>query len=303
MDRISSLPDPIIHHIFSFLDTELVLPTSILSKRFRHLWTSSPYLTFNYYYTDPDPDPTIPNPYPVTDFLDFVDRILISRDASTILKFNLVCEEIIHKSRVLTWLIATLIRNVQELDLVLLVEQVMEFPYNLFTKNDLKVFKLSGYFGDVNIRMPCSVCFSSKIRVLELDFVRLPEGDCNGEINFTCASLEKLMLSRCDIEHLKVITISARKLKSLKMVSSYKDSDFFCKIRVCTPNLVSLAVACDTHWEFSLQDLGVLNDADVSVGGFNEEDAQWVMKFLRGIGNVNSLTLSTEILQVYHSPT
>ncbi|XP_026451669.1 F-box/LRR-repeat protein At3g59250-like [Papaver somniferum] len=41
-DRISELPDTIIHHIFSFLETETIVCTSRLSKRWRYVWTTMP---------------------------------------------------------------------------------------------------------------------------------------------------------------------------------------------------------------------------------------------------------------------
>ncbi|PNX93525.1 F-box/LRR-repeat protein [Trifolium pratense] len=46
-DRISSLPDPILHHILSFLPTKLAATTSILSKRWNPQWLSVPVLEEN----------------------------------------------------------------------------------------------------------------------------------------------------------------------------------------------------------------------------------------------------------------
>lgn len=46
-DRISQLPDSLIHHIFSFLPTIYIVRMCILSKRWRHLWISTPFLCFH----------------------------------------------------------------------------------------------------------------------------------------------------------------------------------------------------------------------------------------------------------------
>ncbi|KAI3502182.1 hypothetical protein L1887_30214 [Cichorium endivia] len=47
MDRISDLPDPIVHHIMSFLTTLDLTKISILSKRFFLLWSSFPVIHFD----------------------------------------------------------------------------------------------------------------------------------------------------------------------------------------------------------------------------------------------------------------
>ncbi|KAL8525374.1 hypothetical protein ACS0TY_014849 [Phlomoides rotata] len=46
VDRLSELPDSLIHLIFSFLPMRKVLSTTLLSKRWKNLWTSVPYLNF-----------------------------------------------------------------------------------------------------------------------------------------------------------------------------------------------------------------------------------------------------------------
>ncbi|KAJ9557366.1 hypothetical protein OSB04_011980 [Centaurea solstitialis] len=46
-DRISNLPDEIIHRILSFLDMKYAIQTSQLSKKWKYIWTSMPYLNLN----------------------------------------------------------------------------------------------------------------------------------------------------------------------------------------------------------------------------------------------------------------
>ncbi|KAK1361471.1 hypothetical protein POM88_045945 [Heracleum sosnowskyi] len=48
-DRISKLPDDLIHRVMSLLDTRLAVQTSVLSKRWKYLWTTLPFLSFNGY--------------------------------------------------------------------------------------------------------------------------------------------------------------------------------------------------------------------------------------------------------------
>ncbi|KAK1661631.1 hypothetical protein QYE76_049790 [Lolium multiflorum] len=43
-DRLSSLPDAMLHHMMSFLPMPEVVHTSLLSPRWRYLWTSTPFV-------------------------------------------------------------------------------------------------------------------------------------------------------------------------------------------------------------------------------------------------------------------
>ena len=46
-DRLSDMPDCIIHHILSFMETKDAIQTCVLSKRWRYLWASVPCLNFS----------------------------------------------------------------------------------------------------------------------------------------------------------------------------------------------------------------------------------------------------------------
>ncbi|KAJ0790791.1 putative F-box domain, leucine-rich repeat domain superfamily, F-box-like domain superfamily [Helianthus annuus] len=46
-DRLSSLSDDLIYKIFSFIGIKYVVQTSVLSSRWRFIWTSMPYLNFS----------------------------------------------------------------------------------------------------------------------------------------------------------------------------------------------------------------------------------------------------------------
>ncbi|XP_061370313.1 putative FBD-associated F-box protein At5g22720 [Gastrolobium bilobum] len=46
-DRLGEMPDCVIHHILSFMETKDAIRTCVLSKRWRYLWTSIPCLNFS----------------------------------------------------------------------------------------------------------------------------------------------------------------------------------------------------------------------------------------------------------------
>ncbi|KAG6512947.1 hypothetical protein ZIOFF_031086 [Zingiber officinale] len=47
-DYLSNLPDELLHHILSFLPTLDSIRTSVLARRWRHVWTSVPVIDFSY---------------------------------------------------------------------------------------------------------------------------------------------------------------------------------------------------------------------------------------------------------------
>ncbi|XP_074281951.1 F-box/LRR-repeat protein 25-like isoform X2 [Silene latifolia] len=49
VDRFSDLPDFIVHHIISFLDTREAYRTCILSKRWAHISATNPIIVFHFY--------------------------------------------------------------------------------------------------------------------------------------------------------------------------------------------------------------------------------------------------------------
>ncbi|XVE50171.1 hypothetical protein DITRI_Ditri01bG0140500 [Diplodiscus trichospermus] len=47
MDRLNNLPDMLIHHIFSSMNTKNAIQTCVLSKRWNNLWTYLLSLSFD----------------------------------------------------------------------------------------------------------------------------------------------------------------------------------------------------------------------------------------------------------------
>ncbi|XP_027351262.1 F-box/FBD/LRR-repeat protein At4g00160-like [Abrus precatorius] len=72
-DTISTLPDELLCHILSFLQTKHAVATSVLSKRWNPLWRSIPILDFN--------DDNVKDEKGIARFVEFVDYVLHARDA------------------------------------------------------------------------------------------------------------------------------------------------------------------------------------------------------------------------------
>lgn len=74
-DRLSELPDAIIYRIFSFIPTAMAVRMSILSKRWRHMWVSSPELYVGQLHSEK--------------FNDFINRCLELHDIHMLKRFKL----------------------------------------------------------------------------------------------------------------------------------------------------------------------------------------------------------------------
>ncbi|RHN66452.1 putative F-box domain, leucine-rich repeat domain, L domain-containing protein [Medicago truncatula] len=78
-DNLSELPDCVLLHILSFLDTKLAVQTCILSARWKNLWKHVPALRLNTYLH------SLYTRIKLKGFTKFVSSILSKRDASTAL--------------------------------------------------------------------------------------------------------------------------------------------------------------------------------------------------------------------------
>jgi len=80
-DRISALPDSLVHHILSFLPSKDAAATTVLSKRWKPLWLLELIIHFNH------------QPFPETfTFSNFIDSVIANQDnAQPILSFQIKC--------------------------------------------------------------------------------------------------------------------------------------------------------------------------------------------------------------------
>ena len=82
-DRLSNLPQDFLHYILSFLETRYIILLSRLSRRWRRVWKSMPYLNF------------VQTPFESKDrFIGFAWSMLCLRDGFDIKRYCLSCHGI-----------------------------------------------------------------------------------------------------------------------------------------------------------------------------------------------------------------
>ncbi|OVA07742.1 F-box domain [Macleaya cordata] len=317
-DRISNLPDTLIHQILSFIDMNYAVQTSVLSRRWRYLWTSIPTLNFDSNLLQL-PETRYTN---VEAFIDFVDRVLMLRDSSDIQRFNLHFfgtedADYDSTSRVNTWILAAVRRNVQELLLrVSLWEyQTFQFPPSLFTCKSLTKLELS--LGDMSESefIPPKSMDLPMLKSLELCGVSIYDEKFTDMLFSSCPVLESLIIKDC---RLNLNNISTLKLKHFKLEYEYYDSeDSVVKtLKLYAPNLTSFICKSYMSHDYALENLSSLVTADIHLMVEDEEEdetsvtystlsvevkqlyAQNIMKLLRALHTVKDLTLSPSLLEV-----
>ncbi|KAK9706669.1 hypothetical protein RND81_07G143500 [Saponaria officinalis] len=214
-DRISRLPDDLLGHILSFLPTRCAVRTSILSTRWRYLFTLTTCLSFN--------DAPCFGRLDRSDrieatrrFKEFVEKVLELHRISPICKFSLVCQDTYDASDLNRWFSNALQKGVQELHYELSDQCDCAPDYDgFFTCESLTSLKMIGrwHYG---IEIPLSARLP-KLKVLRLDRILFLDFNSVERLFSSCPLLEELTLKTCECDFdghfihrtrmLKVLTI------------------------------------------------------------------------------------------------
>ncbi|KAL4580144.1 hypothetical protein LXL04_016325 [Taraxacum kok-saghyz] len=297
-DGISQLPDCILHHILSFIPTKDVVKTSILSKRWKNLWTSVSNLDFDdaLLYKEMDgQDP--PNE---TSFMNFVDRVLLFCDTLNINKFRLSCRVCFNPSRIHTWISSAILHNVHELDLCLFTEDPFTLPQSIFSSISLTTLKIE---MNCDLQIPSSITLPN-LKTLHLSLITFPDDDLTQKLFAGCLALEDLVLLDCEWTNLKNVMISSSNLKRLTI----DDLPYFgppddpggCKITIDTPNLALLKYTGYLSNEIWLCGVSELMKADIRVQVLHERQKEvtcHVVDLLKGLKDVNCLRISKHTIE------
>ncbi|MBA0727490.1 hypothetical protein Golax_000471, partial [Gossypium laxum] len=337
IDRISDLPDVVLHQILFHLPIKSIAQTSVLSKRWRSLWISFPDLDFTSINpigvtstNAPNTKPSIKNkrlllcPHSFSvKRLDFISQVLALRDKQSdlrILRFRAP----LSFSR-LNGLIRLAVRqNVQELDVEVATDDYFNFPRSVLTSESLRVFKLRSRYPGFRL-LPPSVMkggFQS-LHTLSLSLVilydqptlsdlftdssfprlkKLNLDACFGlkQLKVSCLALEEFTLENCFQLH--GLDVSGAKLKTLQVASCF---DAYCDKSWVKINAPSLRVMV---WEYnaitensSLENLVSAHEASIGFFVLNEDFSvtklRSVSNLLSALSRLHTLTLEGQCVE------
>ncbi|XP_058780800.1 F-box/FBD/LRR-repeat protein At1g13570-like [Vicia villosa] len=225
-DRISDLPGNVIDGILGNLKIRDQVRTSILSRKWRYMWTSAPQLCFDnnfferYTYLEARDHASVVSKI-ITDVLMLhngpIHKFTLS--LSFDINYNFKSNFKITLEYLNTW-IPFLSRDIKYLDLVDRWESVHEMPYIVFSCKELTYFK----FGGFHLLIPPNFCGFKRLLELHLYMVRLNSHTFESLIS-GCPFLEKLCIELS--EGFQYIDISSPTLKVL-LLDLLNDVDSIC---------------------------------------------------------------------------
>lgn len=322
-DRISRLPNGLIHHIFSSIDTKYAVQTSVLSKRWIHIWKSLPFLNFDRrsFSEDEEHDEK---------FVYFVDMVFILCDFNyDIHRFDLTWFNIryveIMKKHVGRWMVHAVRHNVQEITILNCKDHsAYEIPHQILNCNSLRELTMQVYgraeFADFSL--PSSISLP-QLKVLQLAGLSISNVESSKWLFSSCPVLEMLVISECDIQtdnprNLIVDSLSLKKFgythRNLYILPQNDTAANI--INLSAPNLEEFTFRSLLAYDCSLENSSPLSkvEFDMTLKVIEEDEnaeaylklpseekevyAKRMMKFLGAVYMAKQLSLSPGFLEV-----
>ncbi|XP_034907618.1 F-box/LRR-repeat protein At3g26922 [Populus alba] len=312
-DRISTLPNVLLHRILSFVDAVQVVQTCVLSKRWMNVWKSHPYLDFNFetfsslinsdYYEDE-----------MVNFTDFVNQVLVRRNNFKAIKISLDLCGHTRYSLVESLIYYAVKHHAEEICIDTACRDVpIVLPRCFFNCESLRSLKLR---IDGGIALPKSLGLPS-LKTLHLGGAQ----NFDGKIFSSCPNLENLKIEDICLNTIENFNIHALNLKSLEILNwRYSRIKTGCKVMLFAPKLTSFKFDGNTplFWSevnlTSLDDVNVVLqryyyrhdyqfyvDEDEYISGEDETKQGFcldLLKMLHQFCSAKSLTLSMNIIEV-----
>jgi hypothetical protein len=280
VDRISNLPDPILHNI------QEAVRTCVLSKRWERLWASMQLLDLSL------PDFKTRRPRVEKRFIRFFNSLLSQRDLSNLHTFRLFCDEdnfnVCHRSMT-AWILYAVNHNAK----VIKVDGCLyrKLPQDIFTSSSLQelILDISGLGIGIIIARGVNL---PRLKKLHLCGIMSRRWTILRNLLSGCPALEDLSLRACSID---MSLISSPQLKYLDIFSGLNGARIE---SLRAPNLISLCFDLHGDMLFSanFEKTPFLVNASISVHHGTGFDGK--CKILSALPNVRNLKLCGSVMKV-----
>ncbi|PWA39551.1 F-box domain, FBD domain, Leucine-rich repeat domain, L domain-like protein [Artemisia annua] len=303
VDFISNMPDVVLLLILQGLSTtEEIVRTSILSTRWRYLWTSIPFIDL-----DVSRGPKNPTKPQKKRFKEFVSRVLENQTLD-LNSFRLRCLNYYMPVTIWRWVNTAVTRKAKKIDLMFCTREnhVIKWPQCLVTCDSLESLRLDLYPRSFLVFPDC-MSFPA-LKVLELNNI-IAKLDMVEKFTKNYPLLEELCLIDCFNTYRnlgEILSISCSKLKTLRI--HQLNNDFYGRgitnlgLKVACHDLELLeCVGIEFKEHFILENVNSLKKAVILPRDkfyWNEKSklVDTIPKVLVGISHVESLSLNSFII-------
>ncbi|KAK2994925.1 hypothetical protein RJ640_004479 [Escallonia rubra] len=235
-DRLGNLPEAVLGHILSLLRTKDAVRTSLLSKRWKYMWT----LVTNLDFSDSLLYSGTRRKSRKMSFIKFVETVLLLLGKSAIQKFFLSCsKENYGASRIQTWILSVIRRNVQSIKIRYDGMENFVFPDLIYNQDSVAELKLRA--RSCTFRLPHSVHFSS-LEILDLRWVTFQnERDSElEELHITLPALNLLTMNNCELLSGNTLCVDALALRVF-IIEEDRDKNGTCQrvLKLRAPRLAT----------------------------------------------------------------
>ena len=262
-DLLSHLHDNILGHILSFLPAIEAVRTSVLSKRWIHVWTSITGVRFD--------DSMLYSGKRMSkeQFINFVNKTLFHLGDSSILNFSLILSRFLYDtSQISAWISFILGRGVQNLH-IQYADKVLLSSCSLFNCSSLEHLMLQ---MRCTLSVPSFVCLPN-LRHLNLSGIRLVSDSPSDSKDLTLSfPVLKVFEARGCEWSMQNIIIQVPQLQTFSIAfwNSLSNESTGCSIDIYAPNLTDFSYEGDLGHEIVLSNPSSILSASVVIV-FDEE--------------------------------
>ncbi|MED6168716.1 hypothetical protein PIB30_014181 [Stylosanthes scabra] len=293
---ICDLPDEILQLIITSLRTKEAIRTSILSKRWQHLWKGISKIELKEGKLKERKQ-----------FMHFVTRLLVACNCSGLKKFSLSCNVRKDANLVNEWLCGFINPKIEELSLQF--EEIQEpliFPDQLFTCATLTNFHLDMPYI---FKLPSSIHFQC-LQTLSLSNIIFPDTSTQ-QLFSGCPALEDLYLLDCNLKNVQALRICSPLLRRIYIWEIEDDEcdidgldvSNCCEVLINGNNLKSFHYQGDCVNEYFVYDSSLVIDASIQIHErleyYLKSDPTWqiaagnfTFRLLKMLPNVEKLSMS-----------
>ncbi|KAF9588824.1 hypothetical protein IFM89_016184 [Coptis chinensis] len=255
-------------------------------------------------------------------FVEFVDQVFLLHCKSSIQRFRLCYDMgfVEAENHFYSWIRALIRRNVQELELDIKTPfystKSNHLPFCLFTSESLVVLKAKLGHLRYTLALPNKI-YLPALKTLCLQEVCFKDDNLTSNFLSSCPVLESLIIVDSELAELNNLVISGSELKHLVIETYSYDGErrepVYCKIKIYAPKLLSFRCKDYMGKDYSFESLpGLVNvDIDMEVESLYryhrvefpaEEYVKRMIRYLRELCHVKSLTLAAWFLQIVSTP-